>query len=131
MRRRGAWATNCISRWRVGTPSEQVSGWTWIGGQFGRDAQVGDAGFLGGLAQRRGDDIVVVVLAVPAQLHPATQPRVQGEQYLSAAVVEHQCRSGDVARDALAPAGVVAGLHEGQHRVPQRILGRDRALAIR
>ena len=38
-----------------------------------------DAGFLGGLAQRRGGDVGVAVLAVPAELHPPAEPGVQGQ----------------------------------------------------
>ena len=70
--------------------------------KFGRDAQTGDTGFLGRLAQCRGDDVAVVVLAVPAELDPATKARMQGEQYPAAAVVKHQCGGGDVARHAVA-----------------------------
>ncbi|OBG73954.1 hypothetical protein A5700_05545 [Mycobacterium sp. E1214] len=57
-----------------------------------------------------------------AQLHPAADAGVQGQQHPAAAVVEHQGRRGDVAGLALAPAGVVAAVQERQHGVPQRIL---------
>ncbi len=46
-------------------------------GQVGVDPQAVDTGFLGGLAQGRRDDVGVVLLAVPAQLDPSAQPRMQ------------------------------------------------------
>jgi hypothetical protein len=98
--------------------------------QFGRDTQVAYTGFLDGLAQCRGHDVVVAIVAVPAELYPATKPRMQGEQHLMAAVVEHQRGSGDVARYALTTAGVGAAVHEGQRRMPQRILGRIGGLPV-
>ena len=78
----GARAMNCRSRWRVGTPSEQVSGCTCRAAESGSMRRPVDAGLLGRLAQRGGDDVGVAVLAVPAELHPAAQPRMQGQQHL-------------------------------------------------
>ena len=49
------------------------------GGQMRIDGQILDAGFLGGFAQPRRDDVGVGVLAVPAELQPPAEPRVQGE----------------------------------------------------
>ena len=56
-------------------------------------------------AATEGEDVVVVFFAVPAQLHPSAQSRMQGQQHLTAGVVEHQRRRGDVPRRALATAG--------------------------
>ncbi len=63
-----------------------------------------------------------VVLAVPAQLHPPAEPRVQRQQRVRAGVVEHERRAGDVTRHAFAQAAVGAGGQERQHGVPQRVL---------
>jgi hypothetical protein len=40
------------------------------GNEFGVHPQAGDPGLLGGLAQRRGHEVVIFVFAMPAQLHP-------------------------------------------------------------
>jgi hypothetical protein len=89
------------------------------GDQVRCDVQAVDAGFLGGLSQCCRDNVVVGVLAVPAQLHPTAKSRMQSEQDLAAGVVEHQRRGGDMSRYTLAKAGVVARMQERQHRVPQ------------
>lgn len=100
------------------------------GNRFGIHPQAGDAGFLGGLAQRRRDDVVVGVVTVATGLHPAAQSSVQGEQHPAAAVVEHQRGRGHVPGHALTRTCVGAGEHEGQHRVSQRILSRVRRLPV-
>ena len=88
-------------------------------GQVGSDPQAVDAGFFGGLAQRCRHDVGVGILAVPAQLDPPAQPWMQGQQHLTAGVVEHQRRRRDVARYAFPEAGVVAGIQKRQHGVTQ------------
>ena len=92
------------------------------GGQARIQAQPLDAGLLGGLAQCGRVDIGVDVLAMTAQLHPATESRMQGQQHPFAGLIENQGRRGDVAGHALAPATVRHGVHVGQHRVTQRVL---------
>ena len=62
-------------------------------GQHRIDAQVVDAGFLGGLPQRGGDDIGVGVLAMPAELQPPPEPRMQRQQRPGSGVVEHERRA--------------------------------------
>ena len=88
------------------------------GNEFGVHPQAGDPGFLGGLAQRSGHEVVVFVFAVPAQLHPPAQPRVQSQQHPAAAVIEHQRRSGDVSGYALHGGRRPRGPDECQHRMP-------------
>ncbi len=100
------------------------------GDQVGFDAQAVDAGFFGGLAQRCRHDVGVGILAVAAQLDPPPQPRMQRQQHLTAGVVEHQRRRGDMSRHARAKAGVVARVQKRQHRVPQRILLAVRRLPL-
>ena len=58
--------------------------------ELGIDRQAVDAGFLGGFAQCGGDDVGVGVLAVPAELQPPAEPRMQRQQCVGAGVVEHQ-----------------------------------------
>ena len=65
---------------------------------------------------------VSVVLAVPAQLQPPPEPRMQRQQCVGAGVVEHERGAGDVARHAFAQAAVGPRGKERQHRVPQRVL---------
>ena len=86
------------------------------------DRQAGDARLLGGLAQGGGDDVGVAVLAVPAELQPAAEPRMQRQQGLRSGVVEHQRGGGDVAWHASSSARIFVSEHERQHRVPQRVL---------
>ena len=88
-------------------------------GQVGCDPQAVDAGFFGGLPQRCRHDVGVGILAVPAQLDPPPQPRMQRQQHLTAGVVEHQRRRRDVARHAFPKAGVLPGVQERQHGVAQ------------
>ena len=91
-------------------------------GQLGVDRQAVDAGFLGGFPQRGGDDVGVGLLAVPAQLQPPPEPRMQRQQRAGAGVVEDERRAGDMAGHALAQAAVGPRGEERQHRVPQRVL---------
>ena len=87
------------------------------------DLQPEDAGLLGRLAQGGGGDVGVAVLAVPAELQPPAEPGVQGQQGVRSGVVEHQRGGRDVTGHALPLARILAGKHEREHRVPQRVLG--------
>ena len=93
------------------------------GGHPRIDGQILDAGFLGGFAQRRGDDVGIGVLAMSAELQPPAEPWVQGEQRAGSGGVENQRRRGDMTGHAVAPAGVRPGEQKGQHRMPQGVLG--------
>ena len=88
--------------------------------QFRIDHQIGDAGFLGGLAQGRVDDRLVRRLAVTAELDPPPHPRMQGEQHVAVVGVEHDRRRRDVPGHVFAQAPVGRRIEERQHRVPQR-----------
>jgi hypothetical protein len=93
------------------------------GGKGRIDRQAVDAGLLGGLPQRGGGDVGVRFLAMPAQLQPPAEPRVQCEQCVGAGVVEHERRTGDVTGHARAQASVGPGRQKREHRVAQGVLG--------
>jgi hypothetical protein len=46
------------------------------------DLKIADAGFLGRLSQRRRRESGVTFLTVAAELKPAADPRMQGQQHL-------------------------------------------------
>ena len=65
-----------------------------------RDRQARDPRLLRRLPQRGVPQRDVVVLAVAAELEPASDPRVQGEQRPLAVRVEDQCGGREVPRPA-------------------------------
>jgi hypothetical protein len=73
------------------------------------DLQILDAGLLGRFPQRGGGEPGVTVLAVPTELHPTPDPRMQGQQHVRAIVREHHGRCGEVAGNARSSAGVRTG----------------------
>ena len=101
------------------------------GGQHRVQAQTVDPGLLGGLPQCGTDDIAVGVLAVPAELKPSSEPRMQGQQHVLAGVVDDERRGGDVAGLAGPLATVGPGGQKCQHRVAQRILIGVRRVPVR
>ena len=118
----GAWAMNCMSRWRVGTPSEQVTACTCSAAKPESMRQSVDSGLLLCLAECGRDDVGVGHFAVATQLNPPAQPRMQRQHGLSAGVVEHQGRSGDVPGDAGPLTRVGPGQHECEHGLAKRVV---------
>ena len=76
------------------------------------EREVGQAALLGGLAQSGVRRVVLVGVAVPADLQPPVELGVMGEQQPPRRV-EHEGRAGDVPERVRAAEAILVGLGEG------------------